>query len=235
MIRYLSRHRKPIFLACGLIFIIGTFVWFGSTLFVSADKSEAVAEVAGEKIPYARFAMQTNRVLDRIREQGTELSEELTKKVKQEVLQEMIVEELLAQKAAELGLVVTDLELASEIHHTPAFQRAGLFDQRIYFQTVRHLFQMSPRQYEEWRRKSLLALKLRQLFFLAAKLTPAEVVWAYSNRHGGSLKDFEKDKAEFANSVQQERALHLLNYYLRSLSTQVDIRSYLEQREQGLR
>src|SRR5205085_4941794 len=125
---------------------------------------------------YATFAAQVNRILERQREQGTEVTEDVQKRVKQEVLQEMIVEELLSQKAAELGLQVTDLELASEIHHTPAFQRAGAFDQLAYFQAIRQLFQMSPRQYEDMRRKSMLSLKLRQFVYLSAKLTPPEIV-----------------------------------------------------------
>lgn len=234
MIRFLSRYRKPIFVSIVIVFLLGIFVGLGGYLFSSADRSEAVAEVAGRKIPYATYSMQVNRILDRMREQGREVSDDLQKKVKQEVLQEMIVEELLAQKAAEMGMVVTDLELASEIHHTPAFQRAGAFDQRAYFESIRYLFRMSPRQYEDMRRKSMLSLKLRQFVFLAAKLTPAEVSAAYAERHGGSLKDLEKQKAEFTSSLQQERALQLLNFYLRGLSTKVDIRSYLEQREKGL-
>lgn len=234
MIKFLSRHRKPIFISIVIVFLLGIFVGLGGYFFSSADVSETVAEVGGKKIPYATFVMQTGRIVDRMREQGTEISDDVQKRVKQEVLQEMIIEELLAQKAAEMGIAVTDLELASEIHHTPAFQRGGAFDQRTYFQSVRYLFRMSPRQYEEMRRKSILSLKLRQFVFLAAKLTPAEILGAYQERNDGSVKDFESKKAEFANGLQQERALHLLNFYLRSLSTRVDIRSFLDQREKGL-
>jgi hypothetical protein len=233
VIKYLSKHRKPIFIAIVAIFLIGIFVGLGGYLFSSADTREAVAEVGGTKIPYSLFLLQANHTVDRMREQGTEVTDDLQKRVKQEVLQEMVVEELLAQKASELGLVVTDLELASEIHHNPAFQRAGAFDQRAYFEGIRYLFHMTPRQYEDMRRKSLMALKLRQFVFLAAKLTPVEIIQAYQAHNGSSMKDFEKKKAEFANSLQQERALHLLNFYLRSLSTRVEIRSYLEQREKG--
>lgn len=233
MIRFLSRYRKPIFVSIIIVFLLGIFVGLGGYFFSSRDTSEAVAEVAGVKIPYATFLLQTNRIFDRMREQGTDVTEETQKRVRQEVLQEMIVEELLAQKAAEMGLVVTDLELASEIHHTQAFQRNGAFEQRAYFEAVRSHFNMTPRQYEDMRRKSMLALKLRQFVFLSAKLTPAEVVAAYQDRNAGSVKDFESKKGEFSNNLQQQRALNLLNFYLRSLGSKIDIRSYLEDREKG--
>ena len=231
MIRFLSRNRKPIFISIVFMFLIGIFVNLGGYYFSKNDFSESVAEVAGTKIPYSVFLLQVNRYNDRMREQGTEVGEETLKRVKQEVLQELIVEELLAQKAAELGLVVTDLELASEIHHTPLFQQGGAFDQRAYFMNVRRQFQMTPRQYEDMRRKSQLSLKLRQFVFLSAKLTPAEVIAAYQEKNAGSVKDFESKKAEFANNLQQQRALNLLNFYLRQLSGKLDIKSHLEERE----
>ena len=234
MIRFLSKYRQPLFVSIVLMFLIGVFVQLGGSFFVNNDRSEAVAEVAGKKIPYTRFAMQVNRIVDRMRENGTDVNDQAQKRVKQEVLQEMIVEELLAQKAKELGLTVTDLELASEIQHTPAFQRGGAFDQMAYFQAIRQMFGMSPRQYEDMQRQALLSLKLRQFVYLSAKLTPSEVVAAYQERHKGSMKDFEKDRAEFTNNMQQERALALLNFYLRGLSGKVDVRSFLEEREKGI-
>ena len=234
MIRFLSKYRKPIFVSIVIVFLLGIFVGLGGYFFSNADRSETVAEVGGKKLSYTTFTTQVSRITDRMREQGTEVTPEQQQRVKQEVLQEMIIEELLSQKAKEMGMEVTDLELASEIHHTPAFQQGGGFDQGKYFQSIRYLFHMTPRQYEEMRRKSLLSFKLRQFVFLSAKLTPGEVLAAYSERHDGSLKDFEKQKAEFSNTVQQGRALQLLNFYLRGLSAKVDIRSYLEQREKGL-
>lgn len=233
MIRFFSRYRKPIFISIIILFMAGIFVGLGSYFFASSDVSQAVAEVGGTKLSYLRFVGQTNRILDNMRDKGTEVTDDVRARVKQEVLQEMIIEELLFQQAMKLGLQVTDLELASEIHHTPAFQRSGAFNQGAYIEAIRYLFSMNPSQYEEMRRRSLAALKLRQFVFLAAKLTPAEVAAEYARRHEGKVKDFEKDKDSFSNSMQQERMLHLLNFYLRQLSSQVEIRSFLELREKG--
>jgi hypothetical protein len=47
------------------------------------------------------------------------------------------------------------------------------------------------------------------------------------------LKGFDKVKTTFAEDDQKQLALDLINYLLRQVSTQVEIQSYLQQREQG--
>jgi len=110
---------------------------------------------------------------------------------------------------------------------------AGTGANGIYFQAIRSQLRETPEGYEAQRRRALAAVKLKQLIYHRAKLTPQELREAYAQDHKGSLKDFEKEKEAFGARVQQQRALDLINYYLRQLSTQVEIRSYLEQRETG--
>lgn len=233
MISFLRRYRKPLFIAIIAIFLIGIFVGLGGYLFTSRDVAGAVASVGSSKIPYSRYAIRVNQYLEALRSRGTEVSDETAKEVRQGLLRDMIVDELLTAKASEFGLVVTDAELSRDIRTTPAFQREGQFNQDLYFMAVRNVFHETPEAYEAWRRKSLLALKLKQLIFHSAKLTPAELREAYAREHKGSLQDFEAKKEEFAARAQQARALDLINYYLRQLGTQVEIRSYLDARESG--
>ncbi len=71
------------------------------------------------------------------------------------------------------------------------------------------------------------------MIYETVKLSPTEIRQAYSVAHKGSLKNFAKDRADFSSKLRQARALDILNYYLRQLSSQVVIRSYLKARESG--
>lgn len=234
MISFLRRHRTALFIAVIAIFLIGTFVGLGGYLFTSRDTSGAVASVGPLKIPYQRYALRVNQYVEAMRSRGGEVPEAEMKELKQAILRDMIVDELLTLKADEMGIVVTDEDVARDIRNTPAFQRGGAFNQDLYFQAVRTAVRDTPQSYEELRRKQLKTMKLKQLIYNSAKLTPRELEEAYAEANKGSLKGFEKDKAAFAAKAQNQRALELINYYLRQLSTQIEIRTYLEQRESGV-
>ncbi len=235
MISFLRRYRKPLFVAIIAVFLIGIFVGLGGYLFTSNDLTESVASVGSTKIPYSKYLVRVNQYLDVLRQQGGgEISDAMVKEVKSGMLREMIIEELLSRKADELGLLVTDGELARDIRGTPAFQRGGSFSEEAYFQAVRTLLHDTHQSYEESRRKTLKTNKLKQMCFFAAKLTPDEVRELYARENKGSLKEFEKNRAAFESRAQQQRALELLNFLLRQIGTQVEIRTYLDQREAGV-
>ncbi|MBI4051710.1 MAG: SurA N-terminal domain-containing protein [Elusimicrobia bacterium] len=245
MIGYLIRYRRPIFISTVSVFLVSIFVGMGGYLFTSADRSGAVAEVGRVKIPYQDFQIQVNRILERMQEEKKDVSDTVQNQVKQEILREMIVDEILYQKAKELGIEVTDLELASEIQHTPAFQHNNVFNQGLYIQTLQYRFRMSPEQYEEWRRKALTAFKFRQLMFLTAKLSPREIqdqeqayrkklVEIKDKKQREELQKTLQDKERLASSLTQERAIHMINFFLKQATTGLEVKSYLEKREQGL-
>ena len=232
MMSFLRRHKEGLIIAVFIIFLGGIFVGLGGYYFTGADTTEAVAVVGGEKIPYLRYRTRLTQTLEALRAQGTEVSAEMEAQIKQEMLREMIVDELLAQQAEKLGLVVSDAEIANAIQQTPAFQRDGRFDQQLYFQAVAAQFRMSPEKFEQFHRRLMLSSKLKAMIFRLVKVLPAEVREEYV-RTGGPLKDFEAKKGELERDLRQRRTLDALNFYLRQLSTQVEIRSFLEARESG--
>lgn len=233
MISFLRRHQKSLFVGVIVIFLLGIFVGLGGYLFTSNDMSGTVASVGKTKIPYAQFITRVNQYSDALRSRGADIPDELMREVKQGMLRDMIIDELLLERAAEMGLTIADGELARDIQNTPAFQRNGAFSQDAYFQAVRAVYRDTPEAYEKSRRKQLSSLKVKQLLYHCAKMTPQELRDAYAKENKGSLKNFEKDKDAFAQKAQQQRALEVINYYLRQISTQVEIRSYLDQRESG--
>lgn len=236
MISFLRRHRKTLFVGVIAIFLVGTFVGAGAYLFHSNDMSEAVASIGSKKIPYSQFVSRVDQWTDALRARGTDVSDEMAREIKMNTLRDMIVDELLLSAAEDMGLVVTDEELARDISGTPAFQRGGQFAQDLYFAAVRSVFRETPEAYEKSRRRQLRALKVKQLIFHAAKLSPDEIREAYAAQNKGNMKDFDKKRAEFSQEVQRQRALELINYYLKSLvNAHGEIRTYLEQRENGTR
>lgn len=233
MSSFLRRHQKSIFAATLSVFFGGMFVGFGGYWFTNRDMQGVVARVGKVKITQQTLATRVDLYVDRLREQGTELDDAKLAQLKREMLNNMMVDELLALKADELGLVVTDEELARDIRATPAFLRAGQFDQDAYFQAVRATFHESPQDYEHERRKSIQTARLKSLFYRMVKITPAEVRETYGEMNKGSFKNYEKEKDAFAQRLQQQRALELVNHCLRQMQTQVEIQNLLDRVESG--
>jgi hypothetical protein len=150
------------------------------------------------------------------------------------MLRDMIIEELMRMKSEDMGMVVTDQEVARDIQGTRAFQSNGTFNQDLYFNALRSVYRDTPVAYEQARRNALKARMMQGLLFQAAKLAPGEVDEAYAEANKGSMKDFDKKKEEFTAQLRQQKGLELINYYLKQLTTQIEVRPYLEQRESGL-
>ncbi|MDD2806258.1 MAG: SurA N-terminal domain-containing protein [Elusimicrobiales bacterium] len=228
---FFSRHRRVIFGAVAAVFLVGIFVGLGAYMFTGSADS-AVAEVGGKKIPYQRYVTQVNRVMSGVKDSGAEVNEILSKSVKQEVFREMIIEELLCQQGEKLGMMVPDFEVAVEVQNTPQFRENGQFSPRAYYQTIFNEFQMTPAEYEAWRKKARLANKFKQFIFTSVKVTPDEVKAYYLAKNKG-LANFEKEKAKYTDELARAKFSDMANYLLRQLTTRQEVKSYLELREQG--
>src|SRR5471032_3162380 len=112
---FLRRHQKSIFAATLSVFFGGMFVGFGGYWFTNRDMQGVVARVGKEKITTQALMSRVELYSERLRAQGKELDDAQLASLKREMLTNMMVDELLAMKADELGLVVTDDELARDI------------------------------------------------------------------------------------------------------------------------
>ena len=95
------------------------------------------------------------------------------------------------------------------------------------------MFHSSPERFEADQRRAMLSMKLKQILFSAAKLSPAEVREEYLAANGGSDKGFDKIQAAFSAELRQRRGLDLINSFLKDLSAKREIRSFLDAREKG--
>jgi hypothetical protein len=234
MSSFLRRHQKSIFIATMTVFFGGMFVGFGGYWFTDRDMQGVVARVGKVKISNETLTMRVNLYADRLREQGTDLDDAKLAALKREMLNNMMVDEMLALKADELGLVVTDEELGRDIRATPAFNRGGQFDQEAYFSAVRATFHESPQEYESERRKAIKTSRLKSMFYRLVKVSPDEVREAYAAANKGALKNFDKEKDSFAMRLQQQRALELVNYCLHQMQSQVEVSNLLDRVDHGV-
>lgn len=230
MINFFFKYKRLIYGGVAVVFI-GSIFFVSGQVFTSSSM-DAVAEVGGEKIPYQQFLTQVNRVMSGMKDSGTEVNDILSKSVKQEVFREMIIEELLSQQGAKMKMLVPDFEVAVEVQNTPQFREGGVFSPRAYYQTIYNEFRMSPVDYEAWRKKARLASKFKQFVYTGIKVTPAEARAYYLSKNK-DLKNFEKDRAKYADEIAKDKFANIANYLLRQLTTRQEVKSYLELREQG--
>ena len=231
MISFFAKHRRIVFLITVSIFLGGVFVGLGAYVFTGSS-SDAVADIGGTKVPYQRFLSQVNRAMASFKDTGTEVNDVMKRTVKQEVFREMVIEELLSQQGEKLGMRVPDFEVAVEVQNTPQFREGGSFSPRAYYNTISSEFQMTPAEYEAWRKKSRLASKFKQFIYTSVKVTPEEAKAYYMSKNKDA-RNFEKDRAKYTDELAREKFANLANYLLRQLTTRQEIKNYLDLREQG--
>jgi len=233
MISFLRRHQKSIFVATISVFLSGSFVGLGGFYFTSNDNDGAVARIGATKIPAQRLLLRVNQYADALRARGTEVDDATMSRLKREMLNDMMIEEMMALKADQLGLKVTNDELSRDIRATPAFQREGQFDQDVYFRQVRAIFRESPQEYERSRRKAIKSGRLKQLIYRTAKVPPAEAEQVYAQVvKSAPKKDAAKITREsVAQNLQQQRAVELINHCLKQLSSQIEHQVWFERVE----
>ncbi|WP_461829542.1 peptidylprolyl isomerase [Aquifex sp.] len=94
--------------------------------------------------------------------------------VKQLVLNSLITREALSKKAEELGLLVSDQELLEVIKSDPNFQENGKFSLKLYKEVLQRI-NLTPEEYEDILRKSLMAQKVLKLVEKGVYVLPEEV------------------------------------------------------------
>ena len=130
--------------------------------------SACVAEVGGECITLREYRFELIKYA-RFLENPS-----FAPMVKRLVLNSLITREALAKKAKELGLLVSDEELLDVIRKNPNFQKDGKFKVELYKETLKRL-NLTPEEYEEILRKSLMAQKVLKLVEKGVYVLPEEI------------------------------------------------------------
>ena len=145
----------------------------------SNQKSGAsdVATVDGQSITFEAFQQAYQNLEENLRRQfGGALNDEVIKslRLKEQALNQLVDRVLILKAAREMGLEVTDAELATHIAGIPGFQSNGQFDRQRYGQILDRL-RLTPEAFEASQREDLLVLKTNDFITRAAKVSEAEV------------------------------------------------------------
>ncbi|MDQ5986073.1 MAG: Peptidyl-prolyl cis-trans isomerase D [Syntrophus sp. SKADARSKE-3] len=176
MLDLMRQHAKNWMMKAILGIIIIVFVfYFGSTS--GRNKADALVTIDGKTISRMEFDKQYQDIIEMYRQRfGGRLTDEMIKalKLKEQVMDKIVYEAILIKKAQELHINVSDEELKSIIASTPAFQRNGVFDEKLYQQMLRYN-RMKPEDFEIAQKKNLLVTKLEDLLQDGITVTDQEI------------------------------------------------------------
>lgn len=173
MFDFFNKNLRTILTATLIAFIGGIFIGFGGYLWGGIG-FDAVATVNKKNISFRRFQQLYLQQIENLRARGEELNEERLKNIKTDVLHDLIREEIFFQEANKYNILVTDKELAFNIQSTPAFRKDDKFDPSLYYFVLRRL-RMTPRNFEEFTRRRIAGIKLRNFIIASTILSKNEL------------------------------------------------------------
>src|SRR5713226_3710097 len=172
--------------------IIVTFVFSfgrGSTGFRTRTPETWAARVNGELVTAGDFTQAySNRFRQMAAMRGGKYTTDNAKQdnLKSETLKGLVDQELIAQQASELGIVVSDAEVADAIARSPQFQQDGKFDFDYYKRLVENGYGMSINRFEDAWRRDMLRAKVVQAAIAGANVSDDQIKAAYQAQHEGA-------------------------------------------------
>ena len=162
----------------GIIIVVFVF-YFGSMR--GRQEAEMIAVLDGKPIVYVDFQSSYQNLLDMYQEKiGGALTEELIKNlnIKRQAFDNLINQEVLLKKAEDMEIRVSNDDVKNMILSYPAFQRNGVFDNRIYEQNLR-ANRMTPEQFEGMQKKLMLTTQVENLIQDGIHVSDEEVLDFY--------------------------------------------------------
>ena len=157
--------------------IVIVFIFWGVGSFRS-QRGGRVALVNGDQITLDEYREAYNNLLEQLRKRfGNNLNEDMIKmlQVRKQALNQLVDNKLLVQEAKRLKFRVSDKELAEAIMKIGAFQRASVFDSRLYNNVLDRL-RMTPEEFEIAQREAMLIERLRTLITGGVKVSDQEAM-----------------------------------------------------------
>ncbi|MCS7228040.1 MAG: SurA N-terminal domain-containing protein, partial [Endomicrobia bacterium] len=122
------------------------------------------------------------------------------------------------------NIVVTDQELYYDLMRIPAFQKDGKFDRETYYRTVILRLKMTPKEFEESRRKRIAMFKLREFILSGVKLSDFEIEQATKNK---GVKT-EEEKQKLISELLQEKQTAVLEEWYKKINSDLKIKVYIK-------
>ncbi len=220
---YLKKNKENIFIITVVGFLAGIFLGFGGYIRYT-NVSTTAASVNGVKISIQKYNRLVNQTIENYRDQGNEINDNVIRSIKQQVLRDLIQEEVFWQEAKKYSIEVTDQEVFYDIMRIPAFQKDGKFDRDTYYRTVILRLKMTPKEFEESRRKRIAMFKLRDFVISAVKLSPQEVENYYKIKQPKT----EEEKQKLYNELLQEKQMAVLEEWYKQINANLKVKIYLK-------
>jgi len=172
--------------------IILTFIFSfgrGSSGFRTRTPETWAAKVNGELVTASDFTRAySTRFRQMSQMRGGKYTTDNAKQdnLKAETLKGLVDQELIAQQADDLGIQVSDAEVADAIYKSPQFEQDGKFEFEYYKRLVENGYGMSVKTFEEAYRRDLLRGKVIQAAIAGANVSDDEVKAAYAAQHEGA-------------------------------------------------
>lgn len=169
--------------------IIVTFIFSfgrGSSGFRTRTPETWAARVNGDLVTAGDFAQAySNRYRQMSAMRGGKYTSDQARQdnLKADTLKSLVDQELVAQQAADLGIVVSDAEVADAIAKNAQFQQDGVFNFDYYKRLVENGYGMSVSRFEEAYRRDLLRAKVVQAAVAGANVSDDEIKAAYAAQH----------------------------------------------------
>lgn len=176
MLRFMRQQAGNWLIKVLLGAIVIVFIFWGVGSF-RAQRGGRVALINGDPITLDDYREAYNNLIERLRNRfGNNLNEDMIKmlRVKEQALNQLIDNKLLVQEARRFKFRVSDKELAHAILQIEAFQRAGVFDNRIY-QNMLSRLRMTPEEFEIAQREAMLIERVTDLITSSVKVSDSEV------------------------------------------------------------
>jgi peptidyl-prolyl cis-trans isomerase D len=177
----------------------------GSSGFRTRTPETWAARVNGDLITAADFAQAyASRFRQASSQRGGKYTTENAQQdnLKKETLKSLVDQELIAQQAGELGISVSDAEVADSIAKAPQFQQDGKFDFDYYKRLVENGYGMSVPRFEDAYRRDLVRAKVVQAVLSGANVSDDEIKAWYQAQHESAAISYVK----FTSFMFREKA-----------------------------
>ncbi len=166
MLHFVREHARSKVIQVMLLAIVGVFVFWGVQAVVSGVNARTTAAwVDGTPIEAIEVSRAEYNMLQSFRRMaGDALTPDFMRQlnIRQRSLDELIDRRLLLAQARELGLEISDKEVADVIVAAPSFQADGRFNPEVYRRALRGA-RLAPAEFEETQRENLLVGRLQAI------------------------------------------------------------------------
>lgn len=167
MITWMQRHKKWLIVTIWIstiAFVGAGFVGWGSYNYGKSDS--AIATVNGNEVPQRDLQNEYSALYSQYAQMfGSSFNQEMAQQFRLEeaALQKTLQKHLLLNYARELGLSVTDKELASKIATMNSFYKDGKFDKDTYLSILKQN-NRSVNEFESLLKQDILIEKIQKLY-----------------------------------------------------------------------